>query len=265
VRSSRDRVIILLAALLLAVVPGAGMAGAAERRQGPVEQLEQVIELTQELVDLTVEALDIYWTGWFLDHGLDEPWVLIQTLAPDQSWTSNCINQDREPVVMNGVTNNAMYCSVDSGEDGSGNRIDGVIILPLYPLARMTIGDMWGRGQIPEGNYSAVAMIAHEFSHHIQDELSIQLRETYPPNPEIELLADCFAGRFLGLWNELEPLADAQIDAILLGWGFIGDFNADQQSHGTPGQRRFALGLGFNGGEDAPEICMDEYWPGVDL
>jgi hypothetical protein len=62
-----------------------------------------------------------------------------------------------------------------------------------------------------------------------------------------------------------QPLADEQIDAILLGWGFIGDFNADQQSHGTPGQRRFALGLGFNGGEDAPEICMDEYWPAMEL
>ena len=56
-------------------------------------------------------------------------------------------------------------------------------------------------------------------------------------------------------------IADAQLDAILLGWGFIGDFNADQHSHGTPGQRRFALGLGFNGGEDAPDICIDEYWP----
>jgi hypothetical protein len=241
------------------------MAAAAERRQGPVEQLEQVIELTQELVDLTVGALDIYWTGWFLDHGLNEPWVLIQTLAPDESWTSTCTTSEGEPFVMNGLTNNAIYCGVDSGDDAAGDRINGVIILPLYPLARMTIGDMWGRGQIPVGNYAAVAMIAHEFSHHIQDEISIQTGSGYPPNPEIELLADCFAGRFLGLWNETEPLADDQIDAILMGWGFIGDFNADQHSHGTPGQRRFALGLGFNGGDDGPEICMDKYWPEADL
>ena len=53
--------------------------------------------------------------------------------------------------------------------------------------------------------------------------------------------------------RQAEPLADEHIDAILLGWGFIGDLTADQQSHGTPGQRRFALGLGFNSGEDAPE------------
>ena len=256
---------ILMLALLLAAEPGLGtVSAAAPPERGPVEQLNEVVALAQELVDLTVEALDIYWTEWFLDRGLNEPWVMIQTLGPDQSWTSNCVDSfTGEPLVVTGMTNNAMYCSADSGQDASGNRIAGVIIVPLVPLAVMAGGNMWGRGEIPPGNYAPVAMIAHEFGHHVQDELSSQLRLTYPPNPEIELLADCFAGRFLGIWNDFEPLDGAQIDAILLGWGLIGDANATDQSHGTPGQRRFALGVGFNSGDDAPSACIDTYWPGV--
>jgi len=257
----------LLLVMLLAAPSGVVSGSAAEpAARGPVEQLQEVLDLAQQVVDLTVQALDIYWTGWFLDNGLEEPWVMIQTLTPDQTWTSNCINIDTgEPLVVTGLTNNAMYCSADSAYDAAGNLIEGVIILPLFPLASMVGGNMWGRGQIPPGNYAPVAMIAHEFSHHIQDELAIQLNERYPSNPGIELLADCLAGRFLGIWNDAEPLTGQQIDAILLGWGFIGDYNADQHSHGTPGQRRYALGLGFSGGEDAPEICIDEYWPGVSV
>jgi hypothetical protein len=264
--ASRSRVVILVCALLLAISPGAGTASASDAPlRGPVEQVEEILSLTQQVVDASVQALDLYWTGWFLDNGLQEPWVLIQTLTPEQSWTSNCVDTNGNPVVMHGLTNNAMYCSADRAEDAAGNLIDGVIILPLFPLANMVAGNMWGRGEIPPGNYAPVAMIAHEFSHHIQDELRIQLGAGWPANPEIELLADCFAGRFLGIWNDAEPLDDAQIDAILLGWGFIGDYNADQKSHGTPGQRRFALGLGFNSGDEAPEVCMGEYWPEVDL
>jgi hypothetical protein len=254
-------VLILLVSLLLAVAPITATAGTPASQE---DQLATVLDLTQQVVDLTVEALDIYWTEWFVDRGLSEPWVLIQTLAPDQSWTSNCVDgQTGERTVMTGMTSNAMYCSADSGQDAAGNLITGVIILPLAPLAAMTGGNMWGRGEIPPGNYAPVAMIAHEFSHHIQDEIGLQIGAAAPPNPEIELLADCFAGRFLGIWNDAQPLGEQQIDAILLGWGFIGDANADQKSHGTPGQRRFALGVGFNGGSDAPNICINEYWPGV--
>lgn len=264
--ASRFRALILFLAMLLVLPPAVGPASAADTAQkGPVEQVEEILDLTQQVVDVSIQALDLYWTDWFLQNGLNEPWVLIQTLGPDESWTSECITTTGEQLVVTGLTNNAMYCGVDSGDDGAGNTINGVIILPLYPLAVMVGGNMWGRGQIPPGNYAPVAMIAHEFSHHVQDEISRQTGSAWPENPDIELLADCFAGRFLGIWNDAEPLADEQIDAILLGWGFIGDFDADQQSHGTPGQRRFALGLGFNSGEDAPEVCMDEYWPDVNL
>ncbi len=264
---SRSRVVTLLLAVLLFVAPVSGMAGATDQPEpGLVEQVGEVQKLAQEMVDLTVQALDIYWTGWFREQGLSEPWVMIQTLGLDQTFTSNCIDASTgEQLVISGLTNNAMYCSADNAEDASGNLINGVIILPLVPLALMAGGNMWGWGQIPPGNYAPVAMIAHEFGHHIQDELSIQLGEAYPPNPEIELLADCFAGRFLGIWNDFEPLDGAQIDAILLGWGFIGDYDADQNSHGTAGQRRFALGVGFNSGDDAPSVCIDKYWPGVSV
>lgn len=264
--ASRFLMVMLSLALLLAMVPGPGTVSAADTAsKGPIEQVEEILDLTQQMVDLTVQALDLYWTDWFLDNDLEEPWVLIQTLGPDDSWTSNCILATGDQLVVTGLMNNAMYCGVDSAEDASGNLIDGVIILPLFPLAAMAGGNMWGRGQIPPGNYAPVAMIAHEFSHHVQDEIARQTGSPWPENPGIELLADCLAGRFLGIWNDAEPLADEQIDAILLGWGFIGDLTADQQSHGTPGQRRFALGLGFNSGEDAPEACMDQYWPDADL
>ena len=173
----RYRAVILLLALLLAALPGLGAASATEPERGPVEQVEEVLELAQQVVDLTVEALDLYWTGWFLDRGLEEPWVLIQTLRPDESFTSACVDQQTgDNIVVSGLTNNAMYCSVDRAEDSAGDLINGVIILPLYPLALMSGGNMWGRGQMPPGNYAPVAMIAHEFSHLLNGDMRLNLR-----------------------------------------------------------------------------------------
>lgn len=252
-----------LTVILAAVVLTVSLHGPTLASQTTIE--EQVLDTTEEVVATTIQALDLIWTPWFLERGLQEPLVNYFTLRPNEQFVSRCADRlTRQQTVISGVTNNAIYCPADQGYV-NGMLQNGYIIIPLWPLALMIGGDMWGRGAIPPGNYAPVAMIAHEFSHHIVDEIARQLGVPHPTNPQSELIADCLGGHFMGIFDSLQPLAAEQIDAILIGWGMIGDADASQVSHGTAAERREALSIGYYGGAESEVQCFNTYWPEISV
>jgi hypothetical protein len=238
-------------------------AVAAEVNRQLTPEQEEFLSATQTLTDDTMQALDAFWLPWFTEHNLNTPLVTYVTLRPENSITSNCLDAyTLEQVTVTGVTNNAMYCSADWWEV-NGVLQQGLLIIPLWPLGEMLYGDLWDIGTIPPGSYAPVAMLAHEYSHHIVDEISMQKGVAQPVNPYSELLPDCLAGSFMGYVNQYVPLSDEQVAAVVLGWGLIGDPSADIRSHGTAENRQSALQIGYNGGYGTITQCFNLYWPEI--
>ncbi len=240
--------------VIVMLLAGIFQVSAVSASQTQEELVNQVVDQMHMVTTQTTTALDLFWVPIFAEVGLQEPMVLIMTLRPDEVFFSQC------GIAVTGLTDNAFYCPKDSW-NMNGVQYFGVLVLPLLPLAEMSAGDMWGRGTIPAGSYASVAMISHEFSHHIVDEFALQMGIPLPTNPNSELIADCLAGRFMGLLDEYQNLTAEQIDAILIGWGLIGDSSPDINSHGTPAERNEALSIGYYGGNDAELKCFQTYWP----
>ncbi len=65
---------------------------------------------------------------------------------------------------------------------------------------KMWNGDIFGRESAQAGDFAAAVLVAHEFGHHVQDELMVQLglRDIVGAGgqkiKQKELIADCFAG-----------------------------------------------------------------------
>ena len=153
-----------------------------------------------EMDDTSVEAYinaaithaDQQWTGWFTSNGLPEPEVGYKIIMPGEQHQSSC--------TMNGTNvfasdlPNAFYCRWDR------NDFDpdlGMLVFPVQTMANMWTGNIFSQ-QVSDpskvGDFAAGAIVAHEFGHHIQDELTENTGAPAPQNPNVELIADCFAG-----------------------------------------------------------------------
>jgi len=224
---------------------------------------DEVLALTEKVVELTIQGNDIFWVQKFKDWGFQEPYVGWDGLYPTEKILSNCVDRiTKERSIYTGTSNNAWYCGADA-QIVNEIRYDGVIYVPLLPLAEMVGGDMWDRGTIPAGNYAAVAIVSHEFAHHITHELSSQRNIAHPANPHSELVADCLAGRFMQTFELVGELSEDQINGILFAYGYIGDENATTDSHGTYEERQYAFLLGYNGGQNAELDCLKTYYPAI--
>lgn len=111
------------------------------------------------------------------------------------------------------------------------------------------------------GMYAAVAVLAHEWGHFIQDELGL-LRQDRPLR-RIELQADCFSGSFTKWLSNTGQLADGEYESGRQLFYSVGDDIIDPEApynrpgaHGTAIERQTAYEYGWNTDDNA---CMREY------
>ena len=111
------------------------------------------------------------------------------------------------------------------------------------------------------GEYAAVAVLAHEWGHFIQDQLN-RLSEARPLR-RIELEADCFTGSFTQYLNNTGQLRDGEFESARALFYSIGDdiiapdapYNRPG-AHGTAMERQNAFVLGF---DTSAQQCIDSY------
>lgn len=215
------------------------------------------------------------WVPWFAAHGFPrEPWVGIQIVQPDAPFTTKCnIGTPQAPsYVATFETPNAFYCPSDP--NGTDN---GMLILPVNTMQNMWSGIIFNRGQVSDpnkaGDYAAGMLVAHEFGHHVANELAQAWGIVDLGNPWNEQIADCFAGTSMQALFAHGYLEEGDFAEALAALELIGDFNASQQSHGTSEQRQFAFQVGAlgvftaadgqtygNGVPGDPMNCINLYW-----
>lgn len=267
-RSRVFRVLVLLA--LLVQSAGAATQPALAGTSSSTE--DEVYDWLEDLAAAEIAVLDDWWTPMFVNNGWREPEVSYLLLRPDDAVEMACVDEDGDPVTVRGDERNAYYCDQDRTVI-DGVRYSGAIYIPIMPFVDLyTTGEFWGLGEVDTPEYIPMAVIAHEFSHHVVAEIYHQAREdrgwalTMPTVPNNELIADCLAGAFMLAYSRVAELTYRDIDGILNGLALIADPETSEVSHGTPSQRTKAFTTGFyalDPDADTVSFCYADYWPAL--
>lgn len=219
----------------------------------------------KEYLEYAIQDLDQVWTPWFLARGGREPRVAYRIVFEGETFTSRCTDKSGAHLQVTSDHENAYYCSGDSMTVG-GQTYEGMIILPAVTFQRMWSGRMFGKQgeRIGDNDFAAAFIVAHEFGHHVQDEISQQF--TMPPftGANKELIADCYAGIWINAKARSGQLdttdwAEAINAATMVGAAHAGG------THGTAPQRVRAVEIGASTGYAGyaagdPDACNAAYW-----
>lgn len=219
----------------------------------------------EEYLNYIIKDLDTEWTKWFKASSFEEPNVAIAMIEPGATFASNCL-----PQAVTDTHPNAYYCDRDLGEPINGQQHYGSLILPVTTFQRMWTGDLFGRTSKTAGDFAAAIITAHEFGHHVQDELRQQYNTNAtalladPNLPNKELIADCFAGNWAASAYYTGLLQPGDFDEAVAALSAIGDPGSGG-THGTADQRKAAVMTGYNGlpgitQPGDPIACIRTYW-----
>ncbi|MFF9981186.1 neutral zinc metallopeptidase [Streptomyces erythrochromogenes] len=213
-----------------------------------------------------VHELDEFWTRYFTKVlKLQEPSVSFALITPEKGkYRSDCGN-----IEIAHDTPNAYYCTADILNPDTGYI--GAVYLPVTTMRKMWTGDIFGDQDKRIGDFAAAVLTAHEFGHHIVDELRIQLsNETKTIGPPTgkwkELVADCMAGIWVRSVYESGFLQPGDFEEAVAAMEDIGDEQtAAPDHHGTPQERQQALLTGYLGVPEKyapgrPLSCIEAYW-----
>lgn len=220
----------------------------------------------QEYLTYIVTDLDKVWSQWFKDVGFAEPYVEFHIIMEDETAVqSKCFPGEYIPH----NAPNAWYCPVDDiVVNGVADK--GTILLPVTTFQQMWTGNIFGKESKVLGDFGAALITAHEFGHHVQDEIYQQIYRSgetqiqAPRNPYAELIADCFAGVWLASAYQSGLLETNDLEEGVAALEQIGD-PPYVVSHGTAQQRLDALSAGYLGIPDVapagdPTTCIKLYW-----
>ncbi|UWX95978.1 neutral zinc metallopeptidase [Arthrobacter zhaoxinii] len=217
----------------------------------------------KEYVEWILEDLHKKWTQWFTENNFAEPVVYFKVVyETDPAYVMNCGS-----TVVPHDHPNAYYCSRDPYNVANGSD-NGTVIFPVTTMQRMWKGDVLGRTSMRVGDFAAAVIVAHEYGHSVQDELSIQWERFYPgqvpafTGSNKEAIADCFAGVWMTTAYYEGMLEPGDVDEAVAALNAIASAQAGS-SHPVAEERRAALMLGYlgtsgNGGD--PMECVDRYW-----
>ncbi len=205
-----------------------------------------------DFLTFVITDVDQFWSGLWRGYGYQEPQVTYLWPAPGEVYATKCTN-DGEPTVIHDMT--AAYCGPDDqiaiGYAAAKAFWEGGI----KTNARAKLG-LFDAQQA--GDFSLAYIVAHEYSHNLQNELCIlpaqgcnQGGQRPYPVYKTELHADCWAGvwansaYYKGL---LEP-GDVE-EALKTALDIGNDIGADLDgSHGSPELRQRAFFNGYNSGQ----------------
>jgi predicted metalloprotease len=217
-------------------------------------------QTVEEYLTEVIQNLDTTWTRWFLNVGHQEPFVSYKIVTPDEAPSVMGCGQ----ITIVHDTANAYYCSIDELTPG----FRGAIYLPVTTFQKMWTGEVLGQPSEQAGDFVAAIVTAHEFGHHVVDEIEIQSEERdaveYRGPTSPELIADCMAGVWAA-WTYYQGLLEpGDFEEAVGGLQAIGDFDITTK-HGTPAQREEALLTGYHGlpgitQPGDPAACMRTYW-----
>lgn len=186
--------------------------------------------------------LDHYWSGVFAENGRPEPWVSYWFPAPGQFGTSACTDGTGHPAPIG--DRSLFYCPASEtivvGQRAAYDIWTGAMVGPDGQHAGGPIGD-----------FAVAMMIAHEFAHHVQDELGLL---GTADTPTIEQHADCLAGVWTAAAERIGILDPGDVDEGMAAAWLVGDSAFDAADHhGTSDQRVAAFATGYTGA--APSSC----------
>ncbi|MCT4353542.1 neutral zinc metallopeptidase [Streptomyces sp. Je 1-79] len=210
-----------------------------------------------------VQDNDRMWTNLFTDElGFSEPFVSYRVVQPGEQLSSNCRFADGSQLVVTHDTPNAFYCSGD--ELTAGYR--GTIYLPVTTMQKMWTGNVLGEQSQRQGDFAAAIITAHEFGHHVVDELRAKYSERdhveyVPPGGKWkELIADCLAGVWAAHAYYSGYLEPGDFEEATTALEAIGDYELHAPDHhGTPEERREAIVTGYRQ-SGALGACVSRYW-----
>lgn len=200
----------------------------------------------EDFLVFLITDIDAYWSAVWETAGIPDPQVNYAFPAPGESVATRCGSSDDL---------SAFYCPVDDQ-----------IVVSQSLAARVWDGTIAanqdGNTTHETGDFSVAYVVAHEFAHSLQAELSILRPDVLVyPTVRTELQADCWAGvwansaEFEGILDsgDIQEAAQTALD--------LGDYAIDDpMHHGTPDQRTVAFLTGYDRGE--PGAC-DGYLMGA--
>lgn len=196
----------------------------------------------EDFMSYVLVELDHYWSSVFAENGLPEPWVSYWFPAPGQFGTSMCTDGSGNPAPID--DRSLFYCPASE-----------TIVVSQQAAYDIWTGAMVGPdGQHvggPIGDFAVAMVIAHEFAHHVQDELG--LLGAFD-TPTIEQHADCLAGVWTAAAEQIGILDPGDVEEGMTAAWLVGDSAFDAPDHhGTPDQRVAAFVTGYAGA--APSAC----------
>jgi predicted metalloprotease len=166
------------------------------------------------ITDLVVPDLDKFWTMTARDNGLSYASPKVRLFQAGDLVMSPCGND---------IVGGHMYCPNNS-----------TIYLDLSARSDASFARLWQQGR----DFAVVAIVAHEWGHHVQRQLG--LMQGNRSVRQVELQADCMAGlytRYAELTGKLDPGDLEEGVAIALESG--------DPSHGTGRERSQSFMVGY--------------------
>jgi uncharacterized protein len=220
-----------------------------------------------EYLSFIVADVDAMWTRWFEDVGLAEPEVYVAYIGPDNGPGRMACGGGKD---VPHDHPNAYYCSIDVIDDADGRRWYGQVLLPITTFQQMWVGNFFGSPSKVLGDFGAALVVAHEFGHHVADEIAQQQTAAGFPTVAVtgvnsELIADCFAGVWMASAYYSGVLEPGDYEEGVAALEAISDTATGGTTHGTADERRQALLTGYNGlpgitSPGDPAACIQTYW-----
>jgi predicted metalloprotease len=205
-------------------------------------------------LDTIVQDADQVWTDFFnRSDYLVEPFVTAHYVgtSSEPTYTMRCGGG----VLVDADHPNAYYCETGQGD----------IILPVNTFAKIWQGEFFRKAPKKTGDFAAAVVVAHEFGHHVQDEIfkqynakGVPLPDLHPDDENEELIADCFSGIWAFTAYNRGWLDETDYPEAIASLREIAD-PPGASSHGDPDERQAAFELGITTGE--PNRCIVSYWP----
>lgn len=245
-------------------LPSTSQGAATSSTSSDVPTQQQVADY----LTARVHEADEMWTRYFKNSDLAEPSVNFAIVTPEAGPVpSKCVDDKGAPAIADAASG-PFYCGADVNPE---TGYTGTIYLPVATMRKIWTGDIIGRRDNRVGDFAAAVVTAHEFGHHVVDELATQWngqegpRVEHPTGKWAELIADCMAGVWVHSAFEEGFVKDGDIGEAVSAMEVLGDDVAAPGTHGTPEERKVALLTGLLGikGErpaGTPQVCIAAYW-----